>query len=112
MNRIRSLRIEKGYTQDKLAYLLKCSSSIIGLYESGRRNPSIEVLVKLSKIFDCSIDYIIGKSDIKNINELELDKLDIAFASGIHGLNKENKKTLKSIMDGLLAKQKMEDENK
>ena len=50
-----------------------------------------------------------GKTNVKNPDTVELDHIDIAFASGIRGLNKENQETLKNIMNGLLAKQELED---
>ena len=66
MNRIKKLREEFGYTQQDLANKLNGSKSVIGLYENEMRKPSLEILVKLSEIFDCSIDYILCKTDIKN----------------------------------------------
>lgn len=66
MNRIKKLREELGYTQQDLANKLNGSKSVIGLYENEMRKPSLEILVKLSEIFDCSIDYILCKTDIKN----------------------------------------------
>lgn len=66
MNRIKKLREEFGYTQQDLANKLNGSKSVIGLYESETRKPSLEILVKLSEIFNCSIDYILCKTDIKN----------------------------------------------
>lgn len=109
MNRIRQLRKEFGFTQQDLADKLNCSKSIIGLYENELRKPSIEVLLSLSRIFDCNIDYLLGVSDIRSI--LDLDDMDIAFSNGIKGLNDENKETLKNIMKGLLLKQNMEEQN-
>ena len=81
MNRIKSLREEFNYTQQDLAQKLDCSKSVIGLYESETRKPSMEVLLKLSDIFDCSIDYIIGKSDIRNPEKADLDKLQIGLSA-------------------------------
>ena len=69
MNIIKILREEFNLTQQDLANRLKSSKSVIGLYESETRKPSLEVLVKLSEIFNCSIDYILGKSDIRNPEE-------------------------------------------
>lgn len=66
MNRIKKLREEFGYTQQDLANKLNGSKSVIGLYENEMRKPSLEILVKLSEIFNCSIDYILCKTDIKN----------------------------------------------
>lgn len=66
MNRIKKLREEFGYTQQDLANKLDSSKSVIGLYESETRKPSLEILVKLSDIFNCSIDYILYKTDARN----------------------------------------------
>lgn len=66
MNRIKFLREEIGYTQQQLADKLESSKSVIGLYESETRKPSLEVLVKLSEIFNCSIDYLLCKTNIRN----------------------------------------------
>ena len=47
----------------------------------------MEILLKLSRIFDCNIDYLLGVSDVRSIPDL--DDLDIAFSNGIKGLNEE-----------------------
>lgn len=77
MNRIKKLREEFGYTQQDLANRLDASKGVIGLYESETRKPSLEVLVKLSEIFNCSIDYILCKTDIRNPEQQE-DPLGLA----------------------------------
>ena len=112
MNRIKSLRKEFNMGQQELADKIGGAKSTIAMYENGTRKPSIKVLFKLSDIFNCSIDYILGKSNIRNPNNIELSDLDIAFATGIKGLNKENQETLKNIIDGLLLKQQNEEKNK
>ncbi len=66
MNRIKQLREENRWTQEHLASKLNCAISSIAMYEREDRKPSLEVLVKLSEIFNCSIDYILCKTDIKN----------------------------------------------
>lgn len=72
MNRIKNLREELNMTQQELADKLEGAKSTIAMYEKGNRKPSLEVLVKLSEIFDCSIDYLLGKTDVRkpieNIN--------------------------------------------
>lgn len=112
MNRIRMLREEFGYTQQDLANKLECSKGIIGLYESETRKPSLEVLIKLSEIFNCSIDYILCKTDIRNPEKINIDEADIAFFNGIKGLNETNREILKNIYEGLIAKQNQENNNK
>lgn len=85
MNRIKNLREELNITQQELADKLNCSKSVIGLYENDRRKPSLEVLLKLSEIFNCSIDYILGKSDIRNIAE----EFEFAYHKETEGLSDE-----------------------
>ena len=68
MNRIKKLREEFHMTQQELADKLNGAKSTIAMYENETRKPSMEVLIKLSEIFNCSIDYLLGKSDIKNPN--------------------------------------------
>lgn len=110
MNRIKELRVEKHLLQSDVAKYIGKSERIVGFYEKGERDPNTDTLLKLSELFDVSVDYILGKSDIKNSKTINLEEIDIAFASGLKGLNKENQETLKNIMEGLLAKQ--EEDNK
>lgn len=64
--RIKELRLEKGYTQEELAKLLGLNSkSNIANYENGANSPSDKIKLKLCKIFDCSMDYLMGKSNFK-----------------------------------------------
>lgn len=112
-NRIKILRKEFKLTQEELALKLglKGKSSIAN-YEKGIISPSDDIKLQMSKLFNCSIDYLMGLSDVRNSQEINLDQLDIAFATGIKGLNKENQKIAKDIIEGLLAKQKNEENKK
>lgn len=71
MNRIKFLREEFHMTQQELADKLDGAKSTVAMYEKGDRKPSMDVLLKLSEIFDCSIDYILGKSDIRDPEDKE-----------------------------------------
>lgn len=81
MNRIKQLREENNWTQLELSKKMNCAMSSIAMYENETRKPSMEVLIKLSEIFDCSIDYILGKSDIRNPGKTDLDKLQIGLST-------------------------------
>lgn len=63
MNRIKELRIEKGLTQSQLAELLGVNQTAAGKYERGELEPNFSTLIKLSQIFEVSIDFLIGHSD-------------------------------------------------
>ena len=56
---IELLRRKKGWSQAELACRLHISPSTIGMYEQGRREPPIDILVAMAKEFDVSIDYLI-----------------------------------------------------
>lgn len=78
MNRIKQLREENNWTQLDLSKKMDCAMSSIAMYENEARKPSMEVLIKLSEIFNCSIDYILGKSDIRNPEKAQEDPLGLA----------------------------------
>ena len=56
---IESLRRKKGWSQAELARRLHISPSSVGMYEQGRREPSIDILLALAKEFGVTIDYLI-----------------------------------------------------
>lgn len=89
MNRIKILREEFNFTQQDLADRLECSKSVIGLYESETRKPSLEILVKLSEIFECSIDYLLGKSDIRKPDAEIKQEFEFAYHKEAEGLTDE-----------------------
>ncbi|MCD8040145.1 MAG: helix-turn-helix domain-containing protein [Clostridia bacterium] len=61
--RLKDLRKEKGIGQTHLAELCGVSKGIISLWENGLREPTMGNLIKLAKIFEVSIDYLVGISD-------------------------------------------------
>jgi len=69
MNRIKTLRLHHGYTQDQLAHLLGIQKAAVCKYETGRTCPSQKVLLRLSELFEVSIDYLLGCSDQPNAGE-------------------------------------------
>ncbi|MFQ7001073.1 MAG: helix-turn-helix domain-containing protein [Clostridium sp.] len=62
--RIKFLRTEKGITQSELAKTLNIARSTLSQYESNQRTPSDDMKLKLSSIFNVSIDYLLGLTDI------------------------------------------------
>jgi transcriptional regulator with XRE-family HTH domain len=66
-NRIRELRIEKKITQLQLSIQLDVTQETISAYEHNRHMPSLAALIKMSEIFDASMDYIVGLSNVRHI---------------------------------------------
>jgi transcriptional regulator with XRE-family HTH domain len=111
--RIRFLRTELGLTQEQLANKLtnvKGKSSIAN-YENGSNLPSDEVKLKMCEIFNCSLDYLMCKSDVRNPEKVNINDADVAFASGVKALNETNKMIIKNTLEALLAKQEQDNKN-
>lgn len=65
-NRIRELREERNMTQVRLSIELEVTQETISAYEIGKHQPSIKSLLKMSDLFHVSIDYILGRSNVRN----------------------------------------------
>ena len=61
--RLRILREEAGFSQNKLAKLIGIQQSSLNRYESGFSNPTPETLLWFADYFDVSMDYIYGRTD-------------------------------------------------
>ena len=57
--RIAEIRLKQGWSQAELAKRLHISPSTVGMYEQGRREPSIDALTAMSEAFGVTIDYLI-----------------------------------------------------
>ena len=63
--RIKCLRQNARYTQDELAARLNVSKASVSAYERNLRQPSLDVVISLARIFNVSTDYIlIGKTNM------------------------------------------------
>jgi transcriptional regulator with XRE-family HTH domain len=63
--RIKRERENKGLSQIELAKLLKISNTTLSQYETGQRIPGDEIKIKLADIFECTLDYLLGRTDIR-----------------------------------------------
>jgi len=77
--RLRQLRKEKGLTQAELAKLLSIGESTVSFYESGKRQPDYETLIRLAEVFNVSVDYLLGRTVLDGSKKLD----------GTHKLNGE-----------------------
>lgn len=69
-SRIKLLREEKNLKQDELAKILSISPSAIGMYERDEREPNDELTLKIAEYFNVTTDYLLGKTDARNIDEI------------------------------------------
>lgn len=64
--RLRDLREEKGISQKDLAEFLSLANSTVSQYEADKRDPDSSTLKKLADYFAVTLDYLLGRSDIRN----------------------------------------------
>ena len=58
-HRMIMLRKQARMSQLELSRALHVSASTIGMYEQGRRSPDLDVLIRMSHLFNVSLDYLI-----------------------------------------------------
>lgn len=74
--RLKSLRKKYGYTQFSLAETLGVSKETVAMWETGKRTPDFETLIRLSDLFDVRTDYILGKSNDSSSAKLSDDDIE------------------------------------
>ena len=62
-DRLRELRKERGMQQRELGEMYDLSSSAIGSYERNLREPTLELLLRLSEYFGVSVDYLLCRTE-------------------------------------------------
>ena len=89
---IKKLRIQKHLTQKELGSRLGITTSTVASYESQDRLPSIAVLIKLSSVFNVSIEYLLGINKNKTIDVSELSDEQVSALNVIVEQFKEDNK--------------------
>lgn len=62
--RIAFLRDQRGLTQEELATRLGISRAALSHYEKNRREPDTETLTKVADLFQVSLDYLVGRTQV------------------------------------------------
>lgn len=79
--RICELRKELGWSQVELAKKLSVAKQTVSNWENENIQPSIEMLIRLAKVFNVSTDYLLGLDDIPRLNTKGLPANVIAHLS-------------------------------
>lgn len=84
-------------------------------YDNRTKKPvriTVDTLSKIAEALDEPLEKLVSLSKNEDYIPINVNDIDIAFASGIKGLNETNKAIIKSTIEGLLAKQEKDEENK
>lgn len=74
--RLKELRLERKWTQGQVGKRVGVTASIISAYETGIRQPSYEVMIRLAHLYGVSSDYLLGISSKKTPDAQYLVSLD------------------------------------
>lgn len=74
---LKKLRTEHKLTQKEIAQKLGISVSAYSFWENGKFQPDNNSLIKLSEIFNCSTDYLLGNSTTTSSNTLSPDEAEL-----------------------------------
>lgn len=65
--RLRELRIKNKFSQKELAKKLNITQTALSRLENGTTAAHEEIIVKVADLFDVSTDYLLGRTEIKNV---------------------------------------------
>ena len=90
--KLKMLRQKHNLTQRQVSARIGVSPAIISGYETGERTPSTEVLLALSYLYNCSTDYLLGRTAISPSSLIKTE-----------GLTDQQIKAIRSLIDAITA---------
>lgn len=105
MYNLRLLREEKKLSQQKLADEFDIAQSQIQNYETGGYQPNIETLLKYADYFDVSVDFLLGRTNIRHkpreIREYDLNTDEQELVNRYRCLYTNQRRILNLLLDAL-----------
>ena len=111
LNRLKQLRLEKRLTMRELADKVGINYVTFSYLENEKRPFNLDHLTRLSQFFDCSFDYILGKTDERKPKEQkpqfpELDSISLALLAHTKDLSPEEAKQVMDFIEFIKSKKK------
>lgn len=104
---LKRLRKERGWSQTQLAEQIGSHLSHINRIETGKYNPSLDVVQKLANVLDVTIDYLVSETE-EDFKEIRIeDKNLIERVKLIDSLDEDDKTALIRVIDSMLTKKKI-----
>lgn len=115
-NKFKKLRLNNNMLQSDVAKKINVSTSAIGMWEQGRRQPDNEIVKKIANIFGVSTDYLLDNDDLskevdKTIIDPELNQtlktlaeneFDRTLFKKYGELSEEKKKIIMSVINSII----------
>ena len=121
--RLKEARKAKGATQEAVADFLGFTRPTYTAYESGRRKPDQDTLIKIAQYLNVSTDYLLGLTNIKdpletitahhkNNREMLADPQVRAIARASRKLSSDKKDLLQKLVESMIEEAKIDAENR
>lgn len=100
--RISELRKQTGMSQFQLAKVLDIATSTLGMYETGKREPSLKVMNRIANYFNVTTDYLLGRPEKKDddTKTADIKDDDVIFTYEGRQIPKEDLELIRRIMRG------------
>jgi transcriptional regulator with XRE-family HTH domain len=109
--KLKTLRKERGWSQDELGRRASIHGRHVGKYEIGRAMPNAETVVHLAKVLGVSIDYLLRDDldeDATPAGALRDHELLRKFAA-VEQMDEEDRRVISSLIDAYIKKHQIED---
>lgn len=104
---LKMLRLSKGLSQKALGELVGVSQQSINKYENHLIEPDISTLKNMADLFETSIDFLIGHTDINHkiepTDRFDLNEEEARFLTAFRSLNKERRTALLTLIETMLS---------
>jgi transcriptional regulator with XRE-family HTH domain len=108
---LRKTRENAGYSQKQVADLLNIPDTTYRNYENTSREPDFNTLLKIAEIFNVSVDYLLGKTNIRNYANSN-DSIDVGNLSPTGKEKAKDYVAMLETIDKLKPKEQPEDIHK
>jgi transcriptional regulator with XRE-family HTH domain len=108
--KIKKLRFEKKWSQDKLAEKVGVGRQYISRYETGKILPNAENLQKVAEVFGVSIDYLLNSNEAQNLASVGIkDKTLLNLFAEVEKMNENDQLTIRNLLEAMVMKNKLQD---
>lgn len=107
MLHLREIRKKRGLTMKEVGSRVGVTESAIGMYETGRRYPNYEMLLKLSEVLSCTVEDLITDAVRDPENGIKpdpaWDRLDKELMARLTALTPQEQSKVDAFVQGILA---------
>ena len=106
-NKLKKLRKNRGWSQGQLAQKIGADLQRISKYERGVIWPTMELMVKMAKVFDVTVDFLIRNDKDTAVGKIKNQEL-LSQLEEINNLPEPDQETVVSFLDAFIKRRKFE----